>query len=365
MLLARHGLSVLAVDRGRYGSDIMSTHSIAGAGILQLSRWGVLDAVRDAATPVTTHVVFDYGGDRVEIDVPVRGDVDGLYNPRRTVLDPILVDAAVAAGAEVLHGVSMVEVTFDDTGRADGAVLDLGGEFRRVGARFVVGADGARSRVATQVGAELLHRETCGAASIYAYVSGFSDDTILNYYSPGRVVGVIPTNDGAAVVWTGMPADAFAVRARKDVAGAYHAAVSTVPEVAEHVARGPISGLRAFAGTPGFLRRAWGPGWALVGDAGYFKDPVSAHGITDALIGAELVADAIAACLAGDTEHEALGSMQETRDTLAAEMMPAVAGAAALPSDMSDLKRAFRDMSRAMRHEWELIDSRFRVPVLA
>lgn len=365
MLLARHGLSVLAVDRARYGSDIMSTHSIASAGVLQLSRWGVLDAIRDADTPVTRRVVFDYGGDRVEIDVPERGDVDGLYNPRRTVLDPILVDAAVAAGAEVLHGVSMLEVTFDDTGRAHGAVLDLGGEFRRVGARFVVGADGARSRVATQVGAELLHREPVGAASIYAYVGGFSDDAILNYYEPGRVVGVIPTNDGAAVVWTAMPADVFAVRARKDVAGAYHAAVAAVPDVAERVAHDLLSGFRAFAGTPGFLRRAWGPGWALVGDAGYFKDPVSAHGITDALIGAELVADAIAACVAGDTEHDALGSMQATRDAMAAEMMPAVVGAAALPHDMNELQRAFRDMSRAMRHEWELIEARFGAPVPA
>lgn len=139
-----------------------------------------------------------------------------------------------------------------------------------------------------------------------------------------------------------------------------------MPEVAERVARGGlISGFRAFAGTPGFLRRAWGPGWALVGDAGYFKDPVSAHGITDALIGAELVADAIAACVAGDAEHDALGSMQATLDAMAAEMMPAVVGAAALPHDMSELQRAFRDMSRAMRHEWELIESRFGAPVPA
>ena len=84
MLLARRGLSVLAVDRTPYGSDTMSTHSLARAGVLQLSRWGVLDRIRAAETPVANTVVFHYGGEQVTIDVPARGDVDGLYSPRRT-----------------------------------------------------------------------------------------------------------------------------------------------------------------------------------------------------------------------------------------------------------------------------------------
>ena len=129
MLLARHGLSVLAIDRGRYGADIMSTHSLARAGVLQLSRWGLLDRIRAAGTPATRQVVFDYGGDEVAIDISSRGDVDGLYNPRRTVLDPILVDAARDAGAEVLHGVSMRRLVRDGNGRVAGVLIDAGGDF--------------------------------------------------------------------------------------------------------------------------------------------------------------------------------------------------------------------------------------------
>ena len=358
MLLARRGLSVLAVDRGRYGADIMSTHSLSRAGVLQLSRWGVLDRIKEAGTPPTRRVVFDYGGDDVTIDVPEHVEVDGLYNPRRTVLDPALVDAAAESGADVRHGVSMRELTRDTTGRVDGVVLDVGGEQRRVAARFVVGADGARSRVAAQAGAGLIHREPHGAASIYAYFTGFDPNTIVNYYDAGRVVGVIPTNDEAAIVWAGMPADRFAERGRHDVAAAHAAQVAEVPVLAEQVRSGRrLSGFRAFPGSPGFLRDAWGDGWMLVGDAGYFKDPVSAHGITDALICAELAADAISATFDGTPEARAMGSMQLRRDAMAAEMMPAVAAAAALPADMHELKMAFRGMSLAMRNEWSFIET--------
>ena len=107
MLLARRGLSVLAVDRSAYGSDTTSTHSLARAGVLQLSRWGLLDRLRAAGTPVTRTVVFRYDDDPAVIDVSADGDVDGLYSPRRTVLDRILVDAAIEAGADVVHGVSV------------------------------------------------------------------------------------------------------------------------------------------------------------------------------------------------------------------------------------------------------------------
>lgn len=367
MLLARRGLSVLAVDRTAYGSDTMSTHSLARAGVLQLSRWGVLDSIRAAGTPVANTVVFHYGDDTVSIDVPARGDVDGLYSPRRTVLDRILVDAAIEAGADVRHGVSMVGVTRDPHGRVAGVQLEVDGELHSVSARHVIGADGARSRVAKQVGAELLHREPLGAASIYSYWQGLPDDVIVNHYDADRVVGVIPTNDGAAVVWAGMSAERFARTGRGRVAEAHDAQVQSVPEMAAQL-RGArrVGGYRAFPGTPGFLRQAWGDGWALVGDSAYFKDPVSAHGITDALIGAELLANAIGdAVMCGADERETLARYQRERDAMAASMMPPVVTVAGLPGDMGVVKTAFRDMSNAMRDEWKLIESGFGAPVAA
>ena len=365
MLLARQGLSVLAIDRGRLGTDTMSTHSISLPGVLQLRRWGLLEEVRAAGTPATHTVVFDYAGDATTIEIPDRGGIDGLYNPRRTVIDPILVGAAAAAGADVHHGVSLRSVVTVD-GRATGVDLDVDGVRRRVAARYVVGADGINSRVARQVGAELIHQEPRGAASIYAYFDGLDPHLIVNYYDAGRVVGVIPTNDGAAVVWAGMPSDRFAADGRVDVAAAHARQVAMVPALAAALRdSNRLTGFRSFPGIPGFLRDMWGPGWALVGDAGYFKDPVSAHGITDAFIGAELVADAIGAVLSGADECATFATMQAMRDGMAAEMMPAVAAACALPADMDVLRDAFRGMSTAMRHEWQLIDASFGAPVPA
>jgi len=200
MLLARKGLSVLALDRAPYGADTLSTHSLAGPAVLQLSRWGLLDTIRDAGTPVTKTVEFNYGPDHVSIDVPARGDVDGLYAPRRTLLDATLVDAARDSGADVRHGVTMVQVTKDERGRAAGVEIDVDGRRQVVTARVVVGADGMRSRVARQVGARTIHAERVGATTMFGYFEGLADDTIVNHYDDDRVVGVIPTNDGLACV---------------------------------------------------------------------------------------------------------------------------------------------------------------------
>ena len=360
MLLARQGLSVLAVDRGAYGSDTLSTHSLAGAGVLQLSRWGLLPRIRDAGTPVTNRVVFHYGDDEVVIDVPARGDVDGLYSPRRTLLDSTLVDAAVAAGADVWHGVTLVRVTSDRTGRVDGVEIDIAGQRHFVSARLVVGADGMRSRVAKQVGAATLHQETVGATSIFAYFAGLPDDTIVNHYGTERVVGAIPTNGGLVCVWVGMPVERFERVARGRLAEAHAAEVASIPGLAAVHGASPIGGYRSFPGSPGFLRQAWGPGWALVGDAGYFKDPLSAHGITDALIGAELLADAaVAVVCEGADEARSMARYQAVRDEMAAQMMPPVVSVASFPGDLDVVQAGFRDMSRAMRTEISLIEWTF------
>jgi len=100
MLLARRGLKVLLVDRSRYGSDTLSTHALMRAGVLQLHRWGVLDKIKAAGTPLIRTVSFHYDDNVVEVPLKPQDGVDGVYAPRRTVIDAALVDAAREAGAE-------------------------------------------------------------------------------------------------------------------------------------------------------------------------------------------------------------------------------------------------------------------------
>ena len=107
MLLARGGLRVLCVDRSRYGGDTLSTHALMRGGVLQLQRWGLLDAVVAAGTPPVRRTVFHYGAETVGVSIRPSAGVDALYAPRRTVIDALLVDAAQRAGATVEFGTTV------------------------------------------------------------------------------------------------------------------------------------------------------------------------------------------------------------------------------------------------------------------
>ena len=158
MLLARQGLRVLVVDPARPGSDTLSTHALMRGGVLQLHRWGVLDAVRSAGTPAIRTTTFHYGDEVISIPIKERDGVDALYAPRRTVLDVALVDAAVAAGAEVAHGRSVVDLVTDDDGRVRGArIASSDRQSVDVSADLVIGADGINSRIARILDSELTH----------------------------------------------------------------------------------------------------------------------------------------------------------------------------------------------------------------
>ena len=359
MLLARRGLSVLAIDRGAYGSDTLSTHSLSRTGVLLLSQWGLLDRIRAAGTPVTRRVVFHYN-DPISVDVTADGDVDGLYSPRRTVLDRILVDAAIEAGVDVAHRVSLDHVT-NTNGRIDGVDIVVDGERRHVEASWVVGADGGRSRVAADVGAQTTREEGATATNIYAFWTGLPSDVIENFYDlQGRAVGIIPTNDGEANVWVAMRPEQYRTEARGDLVGAYHQEISSHPSLMRSL-RGAtcVGGHRGFPGMHGFLRQPFGPGWALVGDAGYFKDPLSAHGITDAFMSAEFLAEAIGNIVVnrGD-ERQALGRYARQRDELASMLMPPTTALARLDLTPNGAKLEFGRLLLSFRHEYELMAGR-------
>ena len=302
MLLARRGLRVLVVDPVPPERDTLSTHALMRAGALQLHRWGLLDAVRSHGTPRVGTTVFHYGEDLVPVPIKPSDGVDGLYAPRRTVLDRILVDAAVEAGATVALGSSLVDVVRDGRGRVEGALIREGiaartGEPpRTVKADWVIGADGVGSRVARAVVAPIDHQARHATAVVYGYWPSAHPGEYHWYFRPGVYAGAISTNAGESCVFIGMPPEEF----RNEAAGGLPALVRRlVPEIPgfepELGVSGDRSRLRGFAGVRGYLRRSAGPGWALVGDAGCFKDPATAHGITDAFRDAELLADAVSA----------------------------------------------------------------------
>ena len=132
MLLARAGLRVVVVDRGRYGADTLSTHALMRGAVVQLHRWGLLDRIIAAGTPPIRRTTFRYANDEIVIPIKPSHGVDALYAPRRTVFDPILVDAAVAAGAEVRYGLTVTGIRRDRRGRVTGVVgRDGGGRVSR------------------------------------------------------------------------------------------------------------------------------------------------------------------------------------------------------------------------------------------
>ena len=153
MLLARRGHRVLMVDRAPAGSDTTSTHAVLRSGVLQLKRWGLLDRVIESGAPPIPRVTLGFGSELVSIDLSGDFGIDALYAPRRTVLDPILTEAAVEAGVEYLDRCRAKSLVRDSHGKVRGVVL--GGENGdvTVAARIVIGADGAWSKMAKWVDA--------------------------------------------------------------------------------------------------------------------------------------------------------------------------------------------------------------------
>jgi 2-polyprenyl-6-methoxyphenol hydroxylase-like FAD-dependent oxidoreductase len=353
MLLARRGLRVLVVDPARLGSDTLSTHALMRGAVLQLHRWGLLDAVRSSGAPAIRRTSFHYGDEVIEIPIEARDGVDALFAPRRTVLDPILVEGAWASGAEVVHGLSVVGLLEDDDGRVRAAsIADSDRRVTEVSADIVIGADGLRSRVARLLEADVDYALPHAACSIYGYWRGLPIEGYHWFYDVGASVGTIPTNDGETCVFALIPSARFVEDRRDGLEGLYVGALQDVSaELASSVAASEGPGrLRAFPGVPGFLRRASGPGWALVGDAGYFRDPITAHGITDAFREAELLSRALAS--GGD---EGLRGYQAERDERVKGLLDVTDRISSFDWDVQTVKDDHVLLSREMKAQVDVL----------
>jgi flavin-dependent dehydrogenase len=353
LLLARLGHDVVLVDRAAFPADTLSTHQIARAGVVQLHRWGLLPAVLDSGAPAIRQVTFAAAGESVTRTIKDKSGVDLLVAPRRYILDTIVAEAAAGAGADLRLGVTVDGVHLDDTGRAVGVYgHDRTGTLVDLAARFVVGADGLGSRVARAVGAEIIEDRGDQGAAQYAYFGGVPWSGIEMYAAERALAGVFPTHHGEACIWVCTPSvDAHAARrAAADRTEAFSTLLRrAAPELAARLRAGrrtsPVTGMLR---TPNHLRRAYGPGWALVGDAGYHRDAITGHGLSDAYRDAELLADALHAALRGDAE--ALADYQRERDRALREVFELTCALAAYPpvSAFVDLQK---QLSRALDRE--------------
>ena len=318
MLLARQGLDVVVVDRATFPSDTLSTHALARGGVVQLARWGLLEAVVASGAPKIHRAGFHLpDGSSVERSIKHRAGVDHLLAPRRHVLDSLLVDSAAAAGARVETGVTVTGTITDDSGRVAGITTrDADGTTRELRARFVVGADGMRSRIARAVGAQMLDERPAAGAAHYTFVAGLDAEGFEFHIGDGSFAGVFPTHGGEANVWVCNPA-ADPRPTGPDRTDAFLALLErTAPRLAARVRRAQVTApVRGAVGLPNHVRQAAGPGWALVGDAGYHRDPITGHGMTDAFRDAELVARHLGQVLRDEApEHDALSVYGEERD---------------------------------------------------
>lgn len=321
MLLARQGYRVLLLDKAKFPSDTMSTHIIHPPGVAALKRWHLLQRLQDTGCPPMKEYSFDFGEFTIRGPLrPADGTAYGLC-PRRTILDKLLVDAAVESGAELREGFRVDDVLIED-GKVTGIRGHAGGDEPVTHhARVVIGADGMRSLVAKAVQAPQYNERPTIAVGYYAYWSGLPTELFEAHIRPRRAFGLAPTNDGLTMSVIAWPRSEFAAN-RGDIEGHFRRAVELVPELDARLRRATRES--RFVGTgelPNFFRKPYGPGWALVGDAGYHKDPMTAQGISDAFRDAEFVARALDDVLAGRAAFdEALAGYQRARDAAALPM---------------------------------------------
>ena len=311
MLLARKGYDVLLVDRASFPSDTISTHLIHPPGINALQRWGLLDKVVASGCPAIDTYAFDFG----PFTLSGAPDPDGTvaYGPRRTVLDKVLLDAAVEAGVEVREGFS-VESTVHEHDHVIGVRgHGKGSTTVTEHARVVIGADGRHSLVAQAVNPFQYHEKPPLLAAYYAYWSGLPmQGRFETYIRPNRGMAAFPTNDDLTVVIAGWPYAEFEAN-KKDIEGNLFKTYDLAPAFAERL-RAAARETR-FVGTavPNFFRKPHGPGWALVGDAGYNKDFITAQGIHDAFRDAELCVTALDEAFGGTRSFDAAMADYQTR----------------------------------------------------
>lgn len=352
MLLARKGYRVLLVDKATFPSDTVSTHIIWPQGVEMLAKWGLLPALEATAVPpIGRWMKFDVGPFALHGSLEHGNEGHGGFCPRRTVLDRILVNAAEASGVELREAFAVERLLFDGDTVVGVRGRPRGGAAVEERARIVIGADGIHSVVARQARAPEYDQRPIAACGYYSYFSGVPQDDIELYVREHCAFGGVPTNDGLHLVMVNWPTRVFP-EVRSDIDGHVQRALAMSPDFAARVNRGKREEVwYGTAGVPNYFRKPRGRGWALVGDASYNRDPITAQGISDAFIEAEQLASAIDAGLSGDGDMDtALGPVETARNARVRPMYEFTNELAALeppPASMQELFAALRSNQEA------------------
>ncbi|WP_433113133.1 FAD-dependent oxidoreductase [Micromonospora sp. CA-246542] len=290
--LAAAGLSVAVFDRGDLPAPTLSTHILHGTEDLRIE--GVYDTVVAQGVPPLHDVWVRLDDVKLHFRHP---DDPGLCPPR-DVLDQVLLDRAVAAGAKTSTGTAVVGLRRGADGAATGVTVQRAdGSVRDVSARLVVGADGRNSSVARWVGARQYLTARSERALLWRYFTGVRIPPALLWHRIGvHIVSILPTGPEDFVVIAQPPERLQGELAGRKVAGFLRHVESVSPEVGHLAAAGePVGDLHRVVRYPSFFRQPFGPGWALVGDAGHAKDATLGHGINDALRNARALAAVLTA----------------------------------------------------------------------
>ncbi len=290
-MLARGGRRVVVLDRTRFPSDTLSTHAMFPSGCAEFQRIGAWPAIGEQIRPAKlrhVRVNLDNGVECRERFRPVDGIDHGVSIPR-IQLDQVLADNARLRGADVRERCSVESVEWD-AGRAAGVTYrDPDGDHHRIRARLVIGADGRRSTVASEVGAWRPYRASRnGRGLVFRYMDDPYPgtewaETMWQWRDEDSLAFAFP-NPGERIIVLFMSATDEVAEARSDPDAYWARKLAQHPGCARRVEGATEqTKLRSTGDTVAFFRASSGPGWALAGDAGHFKDPVIGQGMRDAL----------------------------------------------------------------------------------
>jgi flavin-dependent dehydrogenase len=325
-LLGDAGLTVLVLEREAPGTDTLSTHYTTGEGMVGMEAdLGVLDEVLALGTPPLICEYRFYGEDPAPVVIPTHspGRIGFALSVRRQPLDAILqARARRTPGVTLLPRTRVTSLARDGEGRVTGLCATTPDGPLEVRAGIVVGADGRHSSVARWVDAAVEREDPATRSLVFRYVRGyrgpdgrFPDGSEFSLHGD-EALYAFPSDDDTACVALSVPVARFDA-ARGDLDALWNERLPRHPGIARRVAATTPAGdgrLRGTRGMPNWVRRAGGPGWALLGDAGLHLDPWTGRGMDFAATHARFLARAILAAAAGADQAAELARYQADRD---------------------------------------------------